>query len=830
MSTQHDASNHGWPNDQGLGSRSSRRLRAVRRKKSRPFQPDFHDLERRMLPTTFMVMNPADSGVGSLRQAIVGSNAAPGSNVIDFSIGTGTQTISLLSALPTITVPVTIDGTSQPGYAGAPLIDVDGGSAGPGVSGLVFDIGSDGSVAKGLDVSDFSHGIDLLSNDDLVQGCYIGINLAGTAPMANSAGIEIESAGNSIGGTAPGAGNVISGNAFGVVISRTTATANLLEGNLIGTNAAGTAAVPNSYGVAIEPAPGNTIGGTAAGAGNLISGNAFGGILIFGLTATGNLIEGNRIGTNAAGTASLSDDVGIAINAFNNTIGGTAAGAANLISGNSDYGIILQNQGGNDPQGIGNYVEGNLIGTNSDGSNSIPNGGGVYVEFGAGNKIGGASPSAGNVISGNTYRNVYLYGSAGNVVEGNRIGTNAAGTAALGSNSGVFIEGSSSGNTIGGTAAGAGNLISGNTTPAVNSSFPSPAGVEIVGDGTSNNVVEGNLIGTNLAGTGPLPNGSGTTGGVVISGGATNNTIGGTALGARNVISGNVGAGVSIDVDQGDGTTGNLVEGNLIGTTAAGTGALPNAIGVQIESPGNTIGGPSPGSGNLISGNSSDGIFILGTTATANEIAGNKIGTDISGSVALTNSIGIFIVNAPNNTIGGLGLGAGNLISGNTVTGIYIALATATGNLIEGNHIGTDVTGTTALANSTGVEVHSSGNTIGGTAVGAGNLISGNTFDGLDLGTDAPGNLVEGNLIGTNAAGTTALANITGILIESTGNTIGGLTVRRGQPDFGEHRIRHRDQRGRFWQPGGRERHRDEPGRYIRGRQLLLRRRTDPIR
>ena len=118
----------------------------VRRKKSRPFQPDFHDLERRMLPTTFMVLNPSDSGVGSLRQAILGSNAAPGSNVIDFSIGTGPQTISLLSALPTITVPVTIDGTSQPGYAGAPLIDVDGGSAGPGVSGLVFDIGSDGSA------------------------------------------------------------------------------------------------------------------------------------------------------------------------------------------------------------------------------------------------------------------------------------------------------------------------------------------------------------------------------------------------------------------------------------------------------------------------------------------------------------------------------------------------------------------------------------------------------------------------------------------------------------------------------------------------------------
>ena len=108
-----------------------------KRKKRRPFIPELHDLEMRRLMATFLVSNTADSGAGSLRQAILDSDSAtPGPNAIDFSIGTGAQTISVSSALPSVTVPVLIDGTSQPGYSGVPLIDVDGTSAGTTATGL----------------------------------------------------------------------------------------------------------------------------------------------------------------------------------------------------------------------------------------------------------------------------------------------------------------------------------------------------------------------------------------------------------------------------------------------------------------------------------------------------------------------------------------------------------------------------------------------------------------------------------------------------------------------------------------------------------------------
>ena len=133
---------------------SRRRLEAARKKKRQQFMPDVHGLERRMMPATFLVNTTADSGAGSLRQAILDSDGAgPGPNTIDFGIGSGgAQTIFLMSALPDITVPVLIDGTSQTNYSGTPLIDIDGTSAGPSADGLVLSTGSDGST-----IERFSH-------------------------------------------------------------------------------------------------------------------------------------------------------------------------------------------------------------------------------------------------------------------------------------------------------------------------------------------------------------------------------------------------------------------------------------------------------------------------------------------------------------------------------------------------------------------------------------------------------------------------------------------------------------------------------------------------
>src|SRR5262249_26552620 len=148
----------------------------------------------------------------------------------------------------------------------------------------------------------------------------------GTAGLGNSYGISIEQASNNIvGGTAGGARNLISNNSIGVFISGFNATGNQVQGNFIGTNAAGTGRLPNGYGVTVEDASNNVIGGTAAGARNVISGNA-NGLRIAGLDATGNLVQGNFIGTDPSGTGSVPNSFGISLSAPNNTIGGTAAG------------------------------------------------------------------------------------------------------------------------------------------------------------------------------------------------------------------------------------------------------------------------------------------------------------------------------------------------------------------------------------------------------------------------------------------------------------------------------------------------------------------------
>src|SRR5262249_28366575 len=151
----------------------------------------------------FLVNTTADSGAGSLRQAILDSNGAtPGPNTIDFGIGAvgSQQTIAPTSALPVVTNPVLIDGWSQggSGYTGAPLVVLDGTGAGANANGLDFGTGSQGSTARGLVVSDFSaNGIALLSNNDVVQGCYIGLNATGTAAAGNGLdGIAINQGSN----------------------------------------------------------------------------------------------------------------------------------------------------------------------------------------------------------------------------------------------------------------------------------------------------------------------------------------------------------------------------------------------------------------------------------------------------------------------------------------------------------------------------------------------------------------------------------------------------------------------------------------------------------
>ncbi|MGH7894614.1 MAG: beta strand repeat-containing protein, partial [Candidatus Binatia bacterium] len=217
-------------------------------------------------------------------------------------------------------------------------------------------------------------------------------------------------------------------------------------------------------------------------------GNTLSGITISGATATSNVVQGNYIGTNAAGTADLGNvqrGIYITAGANGNTIGGTAALARNVISGNDMEGILLDGVGT-----TGNRILGNYIGVNATATAEVGNGQeGIQLMTGAhGNTIGGSAGGAGNVIGGND-RGVAIDGVNNTVVYGNFIGTDVAGTTDLGNaNWGVEVRGGATGSTIGGVNSGEGNRIA----------FNGQDGVWVQDPTTANNRIIGNAIYSNL--------------------------------------------------------------------------------------------------------------------------------------------------------------------------------------------------------------------------------------------------------------------------------------------------------------------------------------------
>jgi hypothetical protein len=445
-------------------------------------------------------------------------------------------------------------------------------------------------------------------------------------------------------------------------------------------------ALGNTLGIQIFASPNNTIGGTAAGAGNVISGNLGQAIEVNGTTATGNSILGNFIGTNAAGTAALANAAGVLIDAGAslNTIGGTTQGARNIISGNSQDGIDITGSGT-----TGTVVEGDYIGTNAAGNAAIgnQNNGISITSSSANNTIGGltAGPgtSAGNVISGNSIFGISLTtAGANNLIEGNIIGLDAVGSVKLGNTFGGIHITAGLNTQIGGTNSQARNVISGNKGP----------GIDLSTSGTSYTIViQGNYIGTDI--TGNLARGNLLTG--VVIGSAPGTILGGTLAGAGNVISGNT-TGVDISNISHpviSGLFNSLVQGNIIGLNAGGTAAVANGQGIVITNSNNLIGGKSAGEGNIISGNTANGISINSSAATGNIIEGNFIGTNPGGTAALANhASGVIIqAGASHNIIGDTAAGAGNIIAFNAAAGVVVgssAADTATvENSIRGNSI-----------------------------------------------------------------------------------------------------------------------------------------------
>jgi hypothetical protein len=444
-------------------------IRSRSTRQERWFHPTMERLEDRTVPNTYTVTSNANSGGGTLRQAITDANANPGTDTIAFNLPGGQLTISPSSALPTITGSVVIDGTTQPGYSDHPLVVLHGSST--ILNGLFITAG--GSTVQGLVINGFSGStaaaIHLSSNGgNTISGNWIGTDATGTGAVANGQGVSIDnSPSNSV------IGNTISGNSnYGIQITQSGATGNQVQGNFIGTNATGTAAVANGYGIVIFTAN-NFV--TA----NTISGNTNYAVFITG-GATNNQVQGNKIGTNAAGTGPIANGYGVQITSANNVVGGTASGAGNTISGNTNHGVFITGSGA-----TGNQVQGNKIGTNTAGTAALANGTGVVINNSAtNNTVGGTASGAGNTISGNTFYGVWIWGSGttGNQVQGNKIGTDIGGTNPVANSYGVYIE--SANNTVGGTATGAGNTISRNTN----------VGVYITGAAATGNRVTRNSI------------------------------------------------------------------------------------------------------------------------------------------------------------------------------------------------------------------------------------------------------------------------------------------------------------------------------------------------
>lgn len=740
----------------------------------------------------YQVTNTNNSGAGSLRQAIIDANNHSGLDSINFNISgcSGICTIQLASGLPAISSPVFIDGLTQSG-AGAGdlwggsghtlLIEIDGSLLSASQNG--FNLFADGCTIRGLVINQFpSNGILVMGSDNTIETNYIGTDRYGVANLGNGgSGVRIVGGDyNTIGGNGAGAGNLISGNDLhGVSIERNSsddAAGNIVQGNFIGTDVDGVQGIRNAEtGVIVSDATWNTIGGDGPNEGNLISGNSGYGVLISGKDTYNNTVQGNYIGTTRSGTVSVYElgnglDGVVIADGNNSTIGGDQSNDANLISGNGGDGIRVTGA-----DAASNDLYGNLIGTDVNGSASIPNGGhGVRIQSGAKyTHVGGDVAGQGNLISGNDESGVSIFnaGSDFNVVSGNLIGTDAAGTSAIANGGhGVYISSGAQQNTIGGDTVVERNIISGNTW----------SGVRITGLATDYNYIRGNYIGTVIDGTTGLPNGND---GVVIDSGASSNTVGGSYAGEGNLISGNTWSGVSI---YGNYSDSNYVVGNSIGTDATGGSDLGNGyVGVYIGSgaEANTVGGATANHRNVISGNDLDGVKLQGPDVANNVVQGNYIGLASDGETPLGNALdGVIIYDsALNNTVGGDEAGEGNIIAANGSCGVAIWGAGTISNTVIGNYLGTDKDGEVAHANGLhGVFIGftATGNTVGGTTAQERNVISGNGGDGVRI--ENPGtinNLVQGNYIGTDVSGLSTLHNSgsgVGLRDGAQNNTIGG--------------------------------------------------------
>ncbi|CAN5827646.1 hypothetical protein BH11PSE8_BH11PSE8_11700 [soil metagenome] len=777
---------------------------------------------------TYTVTNTSDSGAGSLRQAITNANASGGTDTINFNIaGTGVHTITLASALPTITDSVILDATTDNSFAAngnKPAIVLD--AAGVGSSNVLTLAGSGGSTIRGLVITNYTTGAGLYisqnSNANTIVGNYIGsLDASGNLTATSSGiGIAIFGSNNVIGGSTAADRNVVAVNTvskFNLAINGGNGTGsgsgNVVKGNYFGTDATGTTVLTANLtaSVSIQQAGGangganNTIGGSGAGEGNVIATTGFYSVEVYS-AGTGNVVQGNRIGVSATGTL-----LSAGKNAYYHW-GSSANNGASLI----DNWIA----GGTDPTGTvyltsatGMVVQGNRIGTDLAGT---ANWGskyyGIYANGLSNNLIGGTGAGQGNIVAysnqiGGNYGGIYIDTGTGNAMLGNSIyGTVGAGLGIDLGTTGVTA------NDAGDTDTGANNL---QNSPVLTSALTDATGQILVtgtlGTNTGTNYYRveffasptGNASGygegktylgfVNVPTTGGTGSFSTTLSAVVpvgyaISATATRSAAGYATFTDTSEFSADLLATSAHEIAVTTATDNNdagVTAGNTSQTLlwlAANKGADGQvSLREALIAANNTTNGAQPDS--ITFAIAGTGVHTITLASVLPTITGAVIlDATTDDSFAANGNKPAIVINGNGMNVTGLELTAtadGSTIRGLVIRNFFDAAiridAGSDGNTIAGNYLGAvDSTGNLAAAVNASYTILISGanNTVGGTTAADRNVMgtsgAGNVYGVLVTNATATGNQILGNYIGIGADGSTAFSGVqAGIVVLS---------------------------------------------------------------
>jgi hypothetical protein len=716
------------------------------------------------------------TGICTLMAAVDQANASPGADAIQFDLGSGTPTIQG-GYVPAIADPVTLLGNT----GGATRVELAG--AGLSVSG-----GS--STIRALVINGATPGIRLwYQPGNIVEDCYVGTDAAGTVALQNSFGVQINHEDNTIGGTTTQARNVISGNEnYGIYLGEFLpygrARDNLVQGNYIGVNASGTAALGNKWGVYVygDAVQNNTIRD------NVISGNINDGLRLF---EPYNLFLGNWIGTDQTGNADLGNgQYGMYLYDDDTTVGGTTPGVGNTIAYNHADGIdstIPQFGHGR------NRISGNSIHDNWGLGIDVQN----YSGYGAG-------PSANDAWDYDMLQNwpeIAQVRMVGGQMEVTFRVDSASTLAAYPLSIEFFQADGSDSYAEGMTYLGSVDYLESEAQTFVTKSFvPRVWPTEDFPVVATTTDADGNTSEFSFP---PI---TGTVVAIVV-----NST---SDLGDSNPTDELCWTGVTLDTGDMECTlraaiqTTNAMGGGLIRFDIPSTGfptiqllsPLPDVTEPaqidgnwqpqgMVELDGSNAGASADGlhitagdslvQGLIINRFGGEGIYL--GTAGGNTLRGNWIGVDRNGTGHAANGYGIAMDNSANNVIGGTGGELQrNVISGNTWAGVIISGEGSTGNRVQNSYVGVNQYGNANLYNGgPGVSIEgASNNIIGGTTAEQRNVISGNKAAGVMIsGSGATGNKVQGSYIGVQANGAGWMANTgPGVrIVSGSNNQIGGV-------------------------------------------------------